>query len=64
MEDSGRVWGFVLRSCEGNILMVVVKKGTRFVSAKLEEARSCLFTLQCAKEAGYDSLVVEGDFLS
>ncbi|KAJ8448860.1 hypothetical protein Cgig2_011481 [Carnegiea gigantea] len=31
--------------------------------AEVEEARSCLFTLQCAQEAGFDGLVVEGDCL-
>ena len=34
------------------------------MSAKVEDARCCLFALQCAKEVGPDRLVAEGDCLS
>ena len=63
MGEFGGGWGFDLCNCDGDILMVGVKQGVGFVNPEVEEARSCLFALQCVVEARYDGLVVEGDCL-
>ncbi|KAJ8434436.1 hypothetical protein Cgig2_025406 [Carnegiea gigantea] len=61
--ESGRGWGFVLRSCDGDIILASVDQGSGFAGPKVEEARACLFGLRCARDARIDTLVVEGDCL-
>ncbi|KAJ8436873.1 hypothetical protein Cgig2_002373 [Carnegiea gigantea] len=61
--ESGWGWGFALQNCDGDVLMSGVKQGAGFVNADLEEARSCLFTLQCIREERHDVLIMEGDYL-
>ena len=55
--------GFVIRNCHGDILMAGFTRGAGFVNAEVEEPRPCLFALQYAQEARFDTLIVEGDCL-
>jgi len=54
--ESCWVWGFVLRSSDGDVILARNRQGAGFVDAEVEEARACLFALKCVKEAGFDSL--------
>lgn len=61
--ESCWVWGFVLRSFDGDVILARTRQGAGFVDGEVKEARACLFVLKCVKEAGFDSLVIESDRL-
>ncbi|KAJ8428778.1 hypothetical protein Cgig2_014386 [Carnegiea gigantea] len=63
IREQGRGWGFVVRSCDGDILLAGVDQGDDFAGAEVEEARACLFGLRSAQDASIQRLVVEGDCL-
>ncbi|KAJ8423472.1 hypothetical protein Cgig2_013515 [Carnegiea gigantea] len=61
---SGWGWGFVIRNHMGNVLLAGLKHGHGFVGALVKEARSCLYGLKCAFNAGFKRIIVERDNLS
>ncbi|KAJ8424700.1 hypothetical protein Cgig2_018507 [Carnegiea gigantea] len=63
MRTAGGSWGFVVLNGEGDIVLAGCKQSSRFLGSEIEEAKACLFGLQCAKEADFDNLIIEGDCL-
>ena len=61
--EQGRGEGFVVRSCDRDIIMAGADQGDSFAGAEVEEARACLFGLSSAQDASIQRLVVAGDSL-
>jgi len=61
--EQGRGWDFVVRSCDGDIILAGVDQGDNFAGTEVDEARACLFGLRSAQDAGIQRLVVGGDCL-
>lgn len=68
--DAGRIgednwgWGFVIRSHDGDVLLVGNMQGSGFIDAETEEARAFLFGLQQAKETGHTELIIKCDCMN
>jgi len=53
--------GLCSSNAERNIVQARVKQGQGFTGPEVEEARSCLFTLQQAKDSIHTDIIVDGD---
>ena len=54
----------MIRSSDGDIVLAGVEQGGGFGGPEVKEVNAYLFGIKCAREAGLDNLVIEGDCLA